>query len=403
MANEAEHALYEHAHHDLWWAKSQQWRVANWAVLAIAGVVGVARLLHPDPKTITPAATLPFIVVGGVIVLLAGWYLAHLHDDIVFLRLVYRQLEGNTGVQQLRGTLPQRANESTDTFRGKEIIIGMAVAIGLETVFGGLLLGANTAWSVGAGAVGFGFNVLVILASGHPKVLRPGQTIPEPAADLDDWLYRAAALPVRVFGLVAGGLAFTLTIGALAFFPEPGPGLIAGGGLGALAFGMINVYARIDARRIARVKAEANARLARRTIVDMANQSQGVLSAAWIKAIGTARTLDPVQGFLRELIDICAPLGGWRSEKAERAMQGFLAAADHINVLYSRIAKSDFSAEELVRRGRVLGGLAAASDALDDVVPVRADDPRISDKVRAHAEAIERWFGTLLDAPEAGA
>jgi hypothetical protein len=123
------YALYEHAHHDLWWAKAQQWNVANWALLLLAGEGAIARTLIPT-NYLTLKATWPFLILNLVIPVAATWYLSKLLD-IVHDRKVYRELESQTGVEALRGELQakglQAADKETDYKRGAEMLFVMAV------------------------------------------------------------------------------------------------------------------------------------------------------------------------------------------------------------------------------------------------------------------------------------
>jgi hypothetical protein len=131
----------------------------------------------------------------------------------------------------------------------------------------------------------------------------------------------------------------------------------------------------------------------------MVNSVDGVLMSAWIDAIGSSRSLDPVQQFLRELVDLTAPLGDWQADAAERALSAFLVAADRINGLKTRLPKAgDFVAKDLAMKGRILGALMASIECLLMIGSTDADEPRVSDKVSSLAEALDRWFG-VLDPP----
>ena len=139
------YALYEHAHHDLWWAKAQQWNVANWALLLIAAIVAVTRTLISDNR-LKAAHTWPFIVVNGLVAIMANWYLARLHQDVVHNRDVYRFLEERTGIKTLRSELRteglEKADEGTDRTRGIEVLYVMAGVFSVATGFSAYLLGA---------------------------------------------------------------------------------------------------------------------------------------------------------------------------------------------------------------------------------------------------------------------
>jgi hypothetical protein len=203
---------------------------------------------------------------------------------------------------------------------------------------------------------------------------------------------------LRVAGVVTGVTAFLAAGLALIATADAGALLAAAGGLGALAFGTVQVYALVDAREAAAMRARATARLARRSLVEMINQVEGVLLAFWVASIGSSKSLDPIQSFLRELIDLTAPVGGGRAAAAERALAAFLYASDYINGLHSRLpAVRDFGAKDLASKGRILGGLIATVDALVDVAPETAEERSIKPKVRAQAMSIEEFFGGALE------
>jgi len=203
---------------------------------------------------------------------------------------------------------------------------------------------------------------------------------------------------LRVAGLVTGVSAFGAAGLALVVTADAGALLAAAGGLGALAFGTVQAYTIVNARNAANMKARAIARLARRSLVEMTNQVHGVLMVAWIAAIGSSQALDPVQAFLRELLDETAPAGGWRAAAAERALAAFLLAADRINGLRAKMPPTgDFGGKELAYQGRILGFLIASVDALLEIAPATEEERSINPKVKAMATTIEEFFGPLLD------
>jgi len=140
------YALYEHAHHDLWWAKAQQWNVGNWTLLLIAALVTVARTL-PHPEPLTASYSWPFIVTAAIVAVAGTWYLARLHGDVVHNRRVYRELETQTGIKALRDELRskglERANESSDRTRGIEVLYLMVIVFAAAVGFATCLLGAT--------------------------------------------------------------------------------------------------------------------------------------------------------------------------------------------------------------------------------------------------------------------
>jgi len=143
-------ALYAHAHADLWWAKTQQWNAANWALLVIAGIVGAARSLIPSAEVV-PTRTWPFVALVAVMGVAAGWYLSALHQNIVHSRKVYRAIEKETGVGKLRTLIPKAAGEETDRERGSGFLYVMSAAIGLAAGLATQLLGMPIGVSIGVG------------------------------------------------------------------------------------------------------------------------------------------------------------------------------------------------------------------------------------------------------------
>ena len=137
------YALYQHAHHDLWWAKAQQWNVGNWALLLIAAVVTVPRTLLPQCELITER-TWPFVSLAVIVALAATWYLANLRKEIVHNRKVYRALEEQTGIKELRKQIPQAAGEETDRTRGIHLLYVMAFVFAMAVGFAASLLGASS-------------------------------------------------------------------------------------------------------------------------------------------------------------------------------------------------------------------------------------------------------------------
>ena len=155
-------ALYAHAHADLWWAKTQEWNAANWALLLIAGIVGAARAIIPSSE-FTPEHTWAFAGLAVAVGLAAGWYLGGLHADIVHSRKVYRALEKQTGVGQLRTLIPQRAGMETDRERGSGFVYVMSAGIGLAVALGIQLL-AFSMWFAIAAGVTTGITGMVFVA-----------------------------------------------------------------------------------------------------------------------------------------------------------------------------------------------------------------------------------------------
>lgn len=160
--------MYEHAHHDLWWARAQQWNVANWTLLLMAGNVGVVRALVTSADLAFNKTWL-FWLLNLVIPILASCYLSRLHRDIVHNRLVYRELEAQTGIRALREQLQikglERADERTDRTRGVGILWVMGTVFALAGAFATLFLGGVTGDAIIIGLFLFAVDTGVILGA----------------------------------------------------------------------------------------------------------------------------------------------------------------------------------------------------------------------------------------------
>lgn len=210
---------------------------------------------------------------------------------------------------------------------------------------------------------------------------------------VDDLVSSAYRPILRVVAVLAGVVAFGCASAAI-LTDLAGPLLVASGGFGALSFGVAGVLTQLASRDAALRKGRAIARLVRRSLVEMVNRSDGVIMAAWIGDIGASASLDPVQQLLRELLDEMAHIGGWRADSAERALHAFLKAGNHINPLFERLPKvGDFAAEDLARKGKILGALVASVEATQSVSPPEAEEPSVKPKIRTLAEKLDEWYG----------
>ena len=154
-------ALYEHAHHDFWWAKAQEWNVANWGLLLLASNVGIARTLIPENYLGFRTAWL-FWALNLAIPLVATYYLSRLHIEIVHNRRVYRWLESQTGVKRLRAQLQaerlQAADETSDYKRGGVLLVLMSVVFAMGSGFAMRFLGGSPTAAIIVGVVVFLFD-----------------------------------------------------------------------------------------------------------------------------------------------------------------------------------------------------------------------------------------------------
>ena len=159
-------ALYEHAHHDLWWAKAQEWNVANWALLLIASNVAIARTLIAENYLVFRTAW-PFWIINALIPLAATWYLSKLHGNIVHNRDVYRELESQTGVKKLREQLREKglqdADEESDRTRGIPILGVMAAVFAVGGAFGVVFMGGSACVAIITGISLGGINAILLL------------------------------------------------------------------------------------------------------------------------------------------------------------------------------------------------------------------------------------------------
>ena len=163
--DEDRYALYEHAHHDLWWAKAQEWNVANWALLLIASNVAIARTLIAGNYLAFRRAW-PFWIINALIPLAATWYLSTLHGNIVHNREVYRELELQTGVKGLREQLREKglqdADEKSDPTRGIAILGVMAGVFAVGGAFGILFMGGSPCVAILTGLALGAINTVIL-------------------------------------------------------------------------------------------------------------------------------------------------------------------------------------------------------------------------------------------------
>ena len=111
------HAYYAAAHHDVWWAKTQQWAAVGWAFALLGGIVGLAKVFDLPPSPTKAACTLVVLQVAVVVAVIG--YLARLHYDTIRARRItakLRELRPELGV--IASQLPGHAESSPDDVRG---------------------------------------------------------------------------------------------------------------------------------------------------------------------------------------------------------------------------------------------------------------------------------------------
>ena len=132
------HALFQTAHHDLWWAKGQLWTAANWTLVLLTAVVGVGQLLYPNAAT-DLSTTWPLALLIAAIAFSSAWYLSRLQGDIVRARSEITFLRGKSrGLDTLPSALPTAGGSAPDRTRGISFVIALlavvAVAFGLALI-----------------------------------------------------------------------------------------------------------------------------------------------------------------------------------------------------------------------------------------------------------------------------
>jgi hypothetical protein len=120
--------IAQFAHHDVWWYRSNQWNAANWGLLLIAAVVGLARMFLRECELTWPS-TWHFALLECILGVACCWYLVHLHAETIETRRLMRKASTLAGAEQLRLRIWQRTHEKTDHTRGAPLVVAMAAAI----------------------------------------------------------------------------------------------------------------------------------------------------------------------------------------------------------------------------------------------------------------------------------
>lgn len=149
------------------------------------------------------------------------------------------------------------------------------------------------------------------------------------------------------------------------------------GGLTYFAFVEALRNARQDRDRESglRHRLEAVSRLARRSCDATVRENEYYADArSWGLAVGSSARFDPLQAQFLEIRTLAAELGGSASVAAGEAFEGFLAAADRVNLLADTKATMSLS-DAAARRTEALGFFPVAGDALA-VIASRLPDER---------------------------
>ena len=96
----------------------------------------------------------------------------------------------------------------------------------------------------------------------------------------------------------------------------------------------LEIYRKYDQRRAAKIRLEGPAWIARRNFEAVLEKAVGERSApTWGGAVGSKRSLTPLQGHMLETLRLASVIGGVRARAAQRAFEHFLAFADEVNHL----------------------------------------------------------------------
>jgi len=143
------HSYYAAAHHDAWWAKTQQWAAAGWALALLGGIVGLATVLDLPAAPTTGRCVLAALQVTVALGSVA--YIARLHHDTIRARQITAKLrelrpELLTVAQQMPGWKDSRP----DDVRGAVFPLLLAAAVAIAHSLGTYALLKSGGWSAGA-------------------------------------------------------------------------------------------------------------------------------------------------------------------------------------------------------------------------------------------------------------
>jgi hypothetical protein len=120
------HLLYQLAHHDTWWAKTQTWQVTSWALLLFGASVTVSTTLEIHRSQSSAAAMSVMNLLIGV---LAASYLARLHDDTVRARYTTEKVAEGTAIERLGRDLAAPGTSTAPAWRRGSAFVGFLIAV----------------------------------------------------------------------------------------------------------------------------------------------------------------------------------------------------------------------------------------------------------------------------------
>ncbi len=159
---------YKMAHHDIWWVKSQQMRVGNWTLLLVAGLVGVAKLMH-DLSGFTPTARQGFLLglLGALVTVLGVLYVW----DLYFALLDSRK-RASIIVQKLTHSVFESVKGPTKRNR-RDVVFPVAITLVLLIALRLVLWYFHAQWLLDGETVFEIGSLLLVLAYVGWRALRP--------------------------------------------------------------------------------------------------------------------------------------------------------------------------------------------------------------------------------------
>jgi hypothetical protein len=211
-------------------------------------------------------------------------------------------------------------------------------------------------------------------------------------------LVRGADIAIQLIGAAVGAIAFYEAAHAVVIAATAAVFMTQAGGLGALAFGTIQVHRLLVDRQAGSQRATMSARAARRMLIDRINSARGGTLAAWVERVGDASSLNPIERELQRLTELAAPLRGRTARSAEGALREFFRGADQINGLHAGLpAVSDFKGTDITSKGRALSHWIRSVDLLGNIAAPHPEDISINGRMREYGALTEKQLGELSD------
>lgn len=114
--------FYQIAHSDTRWAKEQGWRVVNWALLLFGALLSIHKYFVPD------VSLLLFVAVDAVVLLLAIFFLCHLHSWASSTRRTAEKIENK--IPNVDSILERQSHD-----KGNWLYLGMQLLVVVISFF----------------------------------------------------------------------------------------------------------------------------------------------------------------------------------------------------------------------------------------------------------------------------